>query len=136
MPRHLAAFAVSCFLLASPPLPQYPVPPQNRHERVICIVPMIGAGTRADPKRPLFAPAPADIASSGIISFSYQLSDDGKFALVEFVALDRARFANILNDRRPDIKVFVKGESSRADIEREFRKHKPNFDAGDFARGR
>ena len=97
---------------------------------------MIGAGTRTDPKRPLFVPAPSEIAASGILSFSYQLSDDGKYALVEFVALDRARFAHILTDRRPDIKVFIKGESARADIEREFRKHKPNFNANDFARGR
>lgn len=38
-------------------LPAQPrVPLQSQHERVIAIVPMVGAGTPDDPRRPLFAP--------------------------------------------------------------------------------
>jgi len=31
------------------------------YERAACVAPMVGAGTLADPKRPMYAPAPAAI---------------------------------------------------------------------------
>jgi hypothetical protein len=33
------------------------VAPESAYARVYCIVPIIGSGTPADPKRPMFAPA-------------------------------------------------------------------------------
>jgi hypothetical protein len=76
----------------------------HTHLRLMAIVPMTGAGTVADPVRPLFAPAakdmPAALRSSSLLGWSYTLSDDGKWALVEFVARDRAAFASILADKR------------------------------------
>ncbi len=121
-------------LLSSPALPQQPVSLRNTHERVLCIVPMIGRGTEDDPRRPMFAPvAPRNgepMSRAGIIAFTYQESDDGRYALVEFVALERAAFAPVLDekDRRVDVKVFVKGKDKKADIETEFRKLKRDFD--------
>ncbi len=79
---------------------------------LLCVVPMIGAGTLADPKRPLFTPvagqAPADGAlappkkSKGfaevprIVSYRSVLTDDGQHAIVAFTARDRAAFEPIL----------------------------------------
>jgi hypothetical protein len=109
---------------------------RNTYERLLMVVPMVGAGTYADPRRPLYAPLPParGVAPSrdGIIAFSYQISDDGRFALAEFVARDRAGFKQILSDQRADVKLFEKGKAKRADIEAEFRKHKKNFDFDRF----
>ena len=64
---------------------------------------------------------------TGIIAYAHQESDDGKFAIVEFVAADRAAFKEILEDLDPNIKTFVKGQANRTDIEAEFKKLKKNF---------
>jgi len=137
MPRRLAFFACLIAFVSAPLFSQPAVPPQNRYERVLAIVPMVGAGTKADPRRPLFIPAdPRQLSSAGVISFTAELSDDGRFALVEIVARNRTAFAAMLADRRPDIRVFEKGKVTAADLEREFRRHKPSFSADKFARGR
>jgi len=120
----------------SPLLAQPPVDMRNTHERIICVVPMVGAGTAADPRRPLYAPLPqrgsGAAPASGIVAFAFQASDDGRFALVEFVARDPAAFKSILEDRRADVKVFEKGKDRREDIENEFRKYKQRFDLDRF----
>jgi hypothetical protein len=67
---------------------------------------------------------------SAIIAYSQQISDDGRFALVEYVARDRSAFATILADK--SITVFVKGTSKKDDIERELRKYKKDFDLEKF----
>ena len=70
------------------------VDPRNTYEPAICVVSVVGTGTMKDPKRPQFAPWPPTGAKSpnGIIAFSHQVSDEGKLALVEFVARDRSAF--------------------------------------------
>ena len=96
---------------------------------------MVGRGTDGDPRRPMFAPVRERgerPSRSGIIAYTFQESDDGRFALVEFVALDRAAFEPILADRNPDVKVFQRGTARKADIEAEFRKLKRNFDIERF----
>jgi hypothetical protein len=96
---------------------------------------MTGAGTPADPRRPEFAPLPARGTSapdSGIVAFTFLPSDDGKSALVEFVARDQAAFRPILDAKRSDVRVFQKGKAKRADIEAEFRKLRKNFDLDNF----
>jgi hypothetical protein len=118
-----------------PAFAQRKVDLRNTYERLVCVVPMIGAGTPSDPRRPMYAPVPGGQPSrDGIIAFSYQLSDDGKFALVEFVARDHAGLAGILADKdlRTDVKVFEKAKTRRADIEKEFRRHKKDFDFSRF----
>ncbi len=124
VPFALLVFAASGF-------GQPRVSPRNLHERVLCVVPMVGAGTPEDPRRPMFAPLPpqpGELPSrAGILAFTYQESDDGKFALVEFVAANRSAFATILNGKRPDVKAFVRGVARRAEIETEFRRFKRDF---------
>ena len=107
---------------------QRSVDPRNLYERLLCVVPMTGSGSWTDPKRPMYAPSPAQMDSTsrtGIIGYTHVLSDDGQFALVEFVARDAAAFDQILADK--SIKAFRKGKDKREDIEAEFRKHKKDF---------
>ena len=109
------------------------VDPRNTYNRVICIVPLVGAGTAADPKRPQYAPWPPAPSGSrtAIIAFSQQMSDDGKFALVEFLARDRKAFDAIFADK--SIKVFEKGKDKKDDIEKELKKYKKDFDLSKFS---
>lgn len=102
----------------------------NMYERVVCVVPVVGQGTMDNPRRPLFAPVPARKGPpprEGILAFSWVPSDDGKFALVEFVARERSAFQGLLGANRPDVRAFQRGRNSRAEIETEFRKHKKDF---------
>jgi hypothetical protein len=108
---------------------------RTTYERVMAVVPLTGTGTFADPKRPMYAPTPAALQQSattrtGIIAFTHLMSDDGQFALVEFVARDRSAFQQILAD--PTIKAFLKGRDRREDMEAEFLKHKRDFDFAHF----
>jgi hypothetical protein len=122
------------------------------YERVIAIVPMIGKGTIDDPRRPLFMAAPSmsslpqannierslvgdkprsDVGESvkdlSILTVAFQESDDGKFAIVELVARDRAAFKDIVGSGRADVKTFIKSKEARGQIETEARKIKKNF---------
>ena len=91
-------------------------------------LPMVGTGTPEDPRRPEYSLVPGQSdPGSGIIAFSYQLSDDGQHALVEFVARDESAFQALLGDKHSDVKVFKKGKSKPEDILKEFRKHKKDF---------
>jgi hypothetical protein len=115
---------------------QHRVDPQNMYERLLCIVPMSGKGTWDDPKRPLFAPAPRDVKSndrSGIISWHFETSDDGNFALVEFVAVDKAALRRIVAPNAPGVTAFERGKVNKNDIETAFKALKKNFDLEKFA---
>jgi hypothetical protein len=100
----------------------------NTHERLIAVVPMVGAGTLEDPRRPQFAPPPRGkgeaLSPAGIIGYSYQLTDDGNSAIVEFVARDRAAFQTIMADRTGAVKFFEKGKVNRQDLLTELQQHK------------
>lgn len=61
------------------------------------------------------------------MAYTWLASDDGKSALVEFVARDHAAFVPLLSARRTDVKAFEKGKAKKADIEAEFRKHRKSF---------
>ena len=58
------------------------------------------------------------------------MSDDGKFALVEFVARDRSAFHQILADAT--ITTFSKGKDNPANIASAFQKLKKDFDFSKF----
>ncbi len=137
-----ARFLLVALFLWAPLVAQHRVDPQNRYPRVLAIVPMVGSGTPDDPVRPDYAPLPppgtvssatstmtsaVTPAPEGIIAFSYQLSDDGKFALVEFVARSRDVFKTLLADTRPGVKAFIKGQATRADIQAAFQALKAGF---------
>jgi hypothetical protein len=116
-------------VLASVLCAQHRVDPKNMYHRVICVVPYVGQGTETDPKRPKYVPSPgAD--NHGIIGYTQVPSDDGRFAIAEFVAKDVAALDEILHDGQ--IKAFVKGKSSRAEIEAEIRKYKQDFNLDRF----
>jgi hypothetical protein len=90
---------------------------------------MVGKGTPADPMRPRYAPWPpaaVNTSRTAIISFSHQVSDDGRFALVEFVARDRQAFDAIFKDKT--VKVFEKSKDKKDDIDKELKKFKKDFD--------
>jgi hypothetical protein len=97
------------------------------------VVPIIGSGTPNDPVRPLYAPTPAEIGRpSGIIGFTSEISDDGKYALIEIVAHDRSVVAKMLADT--SIQTFVKGAAATnpATIQSVFQQHKASFNFANF----
>lgn len=103
---------------------------RSRYERVLAVVPFIGKGTFDDPKRPMYAPTQAELrlartTRKGILAYMHVTSDDGTRALVEFVAMDRSAFQQILAD--PSIKAFLKGRDRREVFEAEFLLHKKDF---------
>lgn len=124
---------------------------RNMYQRVIVIVPMVGSGTDADPRRPMYAPVPSTSAtpttqtsatpapaapatplagSTGILGYAMVQSDDGNSALVEFVAHDPSIFQNILADTT--IQAFLKGRDTRQAAEAAFQKVKPSFSIANF----
>jgi hypothetical protein len=120
--------------------------PNQAYERIICIVPIIGAGTAEDPRRPMFTPADpakerfdrirAEGASErpdfGIMAFTFQESDDGRRAIVEFVARSHDAFRPILNSGRADVRVFRRGRVAKAELLTELRRVKRSFDLDNF----
>lgn len=135
---------LSLLFMSTVSLGQRRVDDRNLGERLIVIVPMVGAGKADDPKRPLFVPTSADreVAAASktptITSYSVVLSDDEKFALVELVAGDPKALEAVLKDPRTDIKRFdlQKGKATKEDIEAEFRKVKKDFDFAKFREGK
>jgi len=123
-----------CLLTATGLVSAQPrVDPRNMYERVLAIVPLTGKGTADDPQRPMYAPLPNAVSPTsrtGILGYMYVLSDDGKFALVEYVARDRSAFSAILADTT--IQTFIKGVNPRSDIETAFKALKKNFDFNHF----
>ena len=125
--------AILLLTLFSAPLVQAQPPGDTRtiYERCMAVVPLVGSGTSAaDPKRPMYAPTPAEIGTAattrqGILAYTFAISDDGNFALVEYVARDRSAFQQILADT--SIKSFLKGRDKFEDVQTEFLKHKKNF---------
>ncbi len=109
------------------------VDPANAYERVFAIVPMVGAGTMDDPKRPLYAPAPhsqSPAAHAGILGYHFEISDDGMRALVEFVAKDRSAFKALLADST--VTPFVRGQQDLARIVAAFLALKKDFNINTF----
>jgi hypothetical protein len=118
----------------------------------VAVVPMVGKGTPEDPIRPKYAPLEMSFAlrekllregklepireksdeekiaeeKVRIGAYSYVLADDGKRAIVEFVARDRAAFAEILKDT--SIRVVTKEKLADAAEVEELRKVKKDFD--------
>lgn len=117
-------------LLAAVLFAQHRVDPRNIYNRVICVVPFVGTGTPADPKRPMYAPWPPSQDPNGILAFSFRPTDDGKLAVVEFVARNRAAFDPIFNNTT--ILVFERGRAARADIESAIRPLRQDFDMDKF----
>src|SRR5580658_8797597 len=117
-------------MLAGVVCAQHSVDPRDTYHRVICVVPMIGSGTPADPKRPKYAPAPGAAQPDGIIGFTQVPTDDGKSAIVEFVARKRSALLPILADTT--ITSYEKGAQSASAIESALQKLKQGFSLVQF----
>lgn len=133
--------AVALFLLSLPALfAQNRVSPEMMYHRVWAVVPLIGKGTSDDPRRPMFTPSPSERAASlkngsrsGVIAYSMQLSDDRRFALVEFVGPTPADLKFIVNSTASGVRAFERGAATKAQIETEFQKYKVGFTLGSLA---
>jgi hypothetical protein len=103
------------------------VAPENAYHHIITVVPIIGSGTHADPRRPLYAPSarPSVSSRADILAFTQLPSDDGKFAIVEFVAADRNALQQLMSDK--SLVIFEKGKHSQAEIEKEMQKYRKKF---------
>jgi hypothetical protein len=136
---------------------------------------MIGSGTAQDPRRPMFVPAPpapgaaqASLANSpapsvgtppapvgdapplatprtGIIGFQYQITDDGKNAIVELVGADRDALAPIIKLAVPSaailqapaisvtqVIVLDRDQTTQPQVEAVFKQYKQNFSLNNF----
>lgn len=104
----LALLLVAGSTFGSGPVPKRRVDPRNQFERIMVVLPMVGVGAWNDPRRPLFAPTAAagGPKAAGIIGFSYQLSDDGLFAITEIVGKNRLAFQPIFSDVSHGLKIF------------------------------
>jgi len=121
-------FALIASLLAQS---QQRVDSRNLYQRITVILNLRRSCPAVYTLLPVALKAAATSRSrTAILGFTYVLSDDGKHALVEFVARDRAAFQQILAD--PTVKSFVKGKDKREDIEAEFKKYKKDFDFTHF----
>ena len=112
------------------------VPRELQGIRVFATVPLIGAGTPEDPKRPMFVPSPQEIRAmtprqDGIVPFpilvQFQIPDDGRTALAEFMSFDRKVLLPILTSTATGVKAFEKGVARAADIQAEFARVKQSF---------
>jgi hypothetical protein len=117
-------------MLAGVVCAQHSVDPRNTYHRVIAVVPMIGSGTAADPRRPQYAPAPGAAAPNGIIGFTQVLTDDGKSAIVEFVARTGTALLPILADTT--ITAYEKGSQPGSAIEAALQVRKKGFSLVNF----
>ena len=125
------------------------------YHRVWAVTPLVGAGKPGDPKRPMFVPATPVLAAdgSGVLGFRMDVSDDGRFALVELVFQSPAAFqdalakeaasrgiseaagtpaANALEAAVPGLKLFECGKTTQQEVETEFRKYKNNYQFNPF----
>lgn len=125
----LAAVLLIC---STPLLPQRRVDPRYSYHRVIACVPLEGSGTPQDPARPKYVPTAqsSGLPGTGIIAFAQEPSDDGKHAIVEYVAVNRQGLAAILTD--PDVMVFEKGRVTTAVIESAIRRFRKDFSLSRF----
>jgi hypothetical protein len=141
--RILCRIVLGLCVAAAPICAQQRVDPKNLYHRIICVTPLTGSGTAADPVRPKYAPwplpaqeirtqntAPAMPNHTGIIAFTYLPSDDGKSAIVEFVARERSAFQAIFNDT--SLQIFEKGKVPKATIEAALQKYRKNFNLDQF----
>jgi hypothetical protein len=83
---------------------------------------MTGTGKLNDPIRPEFVPSAATASRDGIIAWSVQQTDDKSMAIVHLVALNRKALDPILNDKRPELRVFEGGRHRKDEIEKELKK--------------
>ena len=126
----ISRLVVGVLVLCACVCAQRRVDPKNSYSRIICVVPMVGTGTADDPRRPQYAPWPATQDPNGITGFFFQPSDDGKFAVVEFISRNRSALVPILADK--SIKSFEESRQTNTNIEAAIRPFRKDFDLSKF----
>jgi hypothetical protein len=104
---------------------------------VVAVVPLIGKGTAADPRRPMFAPAPSERDQDDALDFECTLTDDGKSAIVVFYSSRSTeagwkKLDQIAKSTEYGVRAFERHKHGRDEIEAEFKTHKKNFDLTAF----
>src|SRR5581483_5386533 len=118
MRQYCCLFAVLVSLFTINAHAQHAANASARYFRVIALVPLTGTGIHDDPIRPEYAPISAGSSStlsssrSGILGWTFQITDDGKMAIVQFVAANHHAFDALLNDKRPNVRVIEAGSQS------------------------
>ena len=137
MMRRCSGF-MSLLAFLTPTFAQHDSAVHARKERIVAIVPMVGAGTWDDPKRPMFVPGRQEArgATPGITAFRYQVSDDGRFAIVEFQAPSRRELKAILESTASGVKALDPTRLTKAQAEAELKLLKRDFDLDRFLGGR
>ncbi len=104
----------------------------NVYHHIITAVPFTGLGTYRDPRRPMYIPPALPAASdrTGIIAFTFLPSDDGKSAIVEYVAANTSAFSQIYADKT--LTIFEKGRDQKAVVEAAMRKYRKSFSLDNF----
>jgi hypothetical protein len=108
------------------------VDPGNMYHRVYARVPLVGTGTKADPKRPMFAPTTASTDHTGILGYSMQISDDGQWALCEFVGATPNDLKVITASTASNVVFFEQGHATLEQVVADFSQYKKNFSFAPF----
>jgi hypothetical protein len=95
--------------------------------KMLLTVPMVGAGTWEDPKRPAF------VRETGV-PFRYQVSDDGATAIVEAMPRTLAESAKLddLAKKEPRARLYRPEKDKQSDVLIELKKQKRDFDDSAF----
>ena len=95
--------------------------------KTLLTVPMVGAGTWEDPKRPAF------VRETGV-PFRYQVSDDGLTAIVEAMPRTLAESAKLddLAKKEPRARLYRPEKDKQSDVLIELKKQKRDFDESAF----
>ena len=127
----LVCLTVVC-LAAGRGLAQDSVDARLTGERIILVVPFVGAGTIDDPKRPLFAPKPGE--DSPVEGFAWVPTDSGKLAIV---VLDGTapRRSCVRHWLMCAFEGFQKGKHTRDEVEGVLKKLKKDFSLEQFLGG-
>ena len=102
------------------------------YHRVYARVPLVGSGKPDDPIRPMFAPTAPSKDHTGILGYSMQISDDGKWALCEFVGATPSDLKIITTSTDPHVVFFERGHAKLDDVIADFSKYKKNFTFNPF----
>ena len=130
--RYLYPLVIILSLLSAKQVPAQSIRSQGAVlERMIVVVPMVGAGTADDPRRPMGMPA-GDAKPDSPIGYRYVISDSGQLAIVELTAPSRKHFDTALTAYGASAQAFDPLLHDRATVEKALRLIRRDFDLDSF----
>lgn len=100
-------------------------------ERMIVVVPMVGAGTAEDPRRPMGMPA-GDAKQESPVGYRYVVSDSGRLAIVAITAPSRKHLDSVLTGYGALAEAFNPLNHERATVEKALKLIRRDFDLDSF----